>query len=54
MADQKDAASVFQERTFQFFFCVYIQMIGGFVQQQDIGFRIQNLTQADLCLFPAA
>ena len=45
MGDQDDAALVFAQRRFQPFHRLRVQMVGGFVQQQDVGRVQQQLAQ---------
>ena len=54
MTDQKDAAFVFFESTFQSLFCIHIQMVGGLIQEQDIGVTVDQLAKPYLGLFSTA
>ena len=50
MADEKDASPVFTESFFQLIFCIYIQVIGGLIQEKDIGVTVYQLAEAYLRL----
>ena len=54
MTDQKDAAFVFFESTFQSLLCIHIQMVGGLIQEQDIGVTVDQLAKPYLGLFSTA
>ena len=53
MGDQDDAAFVFAQRRFQPFHRLRVQMVGGFVQQQNVGRVQQQLAQRDAAAFAA-
>ena len=54
MAYHENAAFIGQQSPLQFCLGIHIQMIGRLVQQQDIGFLVDELAQPDLCLLTAA
>ena len=54
MADEQDTSLVFLQRPLQLVFGVHIQVIGGLVQQQEVGFPVDELAQPDLGLLAAA
>ena len=54
MAYHEDTAFLGQQSPLQFCLGVHIQMIGRLVQQQDIGFLVDELAQPYLCLLTAA
>ena len=53
MGDQDDAALIFAQRRFQPFHRFRVQMVGGFVEQQNVGRIQQQLAQRDAAALAA-
>ena len=53
MGDQDDAALIFAQRRFQPFHRLRVQMVGGLVQQQNVGRVQQQLAQRDAAALAA-
>ena len=53
MADHEDTSLVFHEGAFQLFFGVYVQVVGGLVEDQKVRGAAHQLAKADFGLFAA-
>ena len=42
MADHQNCSFVFFKRTFKFFFCIYIQMIGRLIKYKQVRLTVNN------------
>ena len=53
MAYKKNGSLISLKGRFQSFSCLYIHMVGGLIQNQEIGAALQKLCQHQSGLFPA-
>ena len=54
MADKQDTFLVLLQCPFQFVLGIHVQVVGGLVQEEEVGVAVDELAEADLGLLATA
>ena len=54
MAYEQHVSAVFLKSTLKFFLCIHIQVVGGLVKDQEVGFLVNKLAKPYLGLLASA